>query len=146
MANDRTLEVRRAVLTALKADAGLIAIVPAASIYPMTVPAEPTWPFIKMGAPSGIPIRGACVDGVSGIFAVHGFSKGRYTGQRLVETGEDHAARIGAAIAAALDKQGLMLDDDIRLHVLWTNSQLMMDGAEAGAFHAIENFAVRTLA
>lgn len=147
MANDLTLPIRRASLAELKADTALLALVPAASMYPQTVSASPAWPFVKMGSPSGQPIRAACVDGNEGIFAVHGFAKPRTNGSgQVVETAEDHAARIGAAIASALDRKVLTLDGGQRARLLWTNSQLLMDGGEADAFHAVVNFAVRVLA
>jgi hypothetical protein len=145
MANDLTLQIRRAALTALKADAALIALVPSTSIHPQTTPANVAWPFVKMGAPSGQPIRAACVDGNQGIFAVHGFAKAREEGGQVVETAEDYAARIGAAIAVALDRKALDLDGGGRARLLWTGSQLLMDGAEADAFHTVQNFAVRVL-
>lgn len=149
MANDATRPVRRAALAALKADAGVTAadLVPAASIHPQAPPGQPDWPFIKWGAPSGIPIRvPACVDGSEITVAVHGFSKGRRVGDQLVETAEDHAARIGAAIAEALDGVRLDIEGGGWAKFKWTGSQLLVDGGEADAFHSVQNFVVRVLA
>lgn len=146
MANDLTLPVRRAMLTALKADAALTGIVAAASIHPQAPAARPQWPFVKMGSPSGIPVRAACVDGNEITLAVHGFSKGRWDSDVLQETAEDHAARIGAAIADALGGKSLALDDGGNARVRWTGQQLLIDGDEAGAFHTVQNFRVRCIA
>lgn len=146
MANDLTLPVRRASLAELKADARLLTVVAKASIYPQTVPPTPAWPFVKMGAPTGLPIRAGCVDGNTGIFAVHGFAKPRTDTGAVVETAEDHAARIGAFIASALDRKQLDLDGGQRARIRWTGSQLMQDGDEADAFHTVQNFAYRALA
>lgn len=147
MANDLTLPIRRASLAELKADANLTAIVAAPSIWPQTTPANVAWPFVKMGAPTGLPLRAGCVDGNTGIFAVHGFAKARYDDAgAMIETAEDHAARIGAAIASALDRKALRLDGGQTLKLLWTGQQLMMDGDEADAFHTVQNFAYRALA
>jgi Protein of unknown function (DUF3168) len=146
VANDLTLPIRRATLAALKADAALTALVPPASIYPQTVSAMPAWPFVRMGAPSGLPIRATCVDGNQGNFAVHGFAKPRDIDGTIVETAEDHAARLGAAIASALDRKVLVLDGGQRARLTWTGSQLLLDGAEADAFHTVQSFGVRVLA
>lgn len=146
MANDSTLPVRRAVLVALKNDAPLLAIVPKAQIHPQTVPPTPTWPFIRHGAPSGIPITASCVDGQEITFALHGFAKPRLNGSgQVVETAEDHAARIGAAMAKALDGKLLPLDTGHKARIRWTGSQLLQDGAEADAFHTIQNFRARII-
>lgn len=145
MANDATLPVRRAMLTALKADAPMIALVPAADIHPQAPTAIPTWPFVKMGAPAGIPLKAACVDGNEITTSVHGFSKGRWSGNQLLEDAEDHAARIGSAIADALGGKLLNLDGGGKAKVIWTGSQLLIDQDEAGAFHSIQNFRVRVV-
>jgi hypothetical protein len=147
MANDASLPVRRAGLTALKADAALTALVPAASIYPQSPPATPVWPFIKWGAPSGVPVRApGCVDGSEIIVAVHGFAKPRYESGAMVETAEDHCARLGAALAAALGDKRLALQSGGNATFEWTGHQLLQDGAEADAFHTVQNFRVRVIA
>lgn len=146
MANDLTLPIRRANLTALKASETLTQIVPAASIHPQSPPPNPTWPFVKHGVITGFPIRANCVDGNEAIFSIHGFAKARTEGGVMVETAEDHAARIGAFIASALDRKRLPLDGGLWGRVRWTGSQLMQDGDEADAYHSVQNFRVRVLA
>lgn len=146
MANDLTLTIRRASLAELKGNAPLTALVAASSIHPQTTPPNVAWPFVKMGSPTGLPLRAGCVDGNTGIFAVHGFAKMRTDDGTVVETAEDHAARIGAFIASALDRKQLDLDGGQRVKVRWTGSQLMMDGDEADAFHTVQNFSYRALA
>lgn len=147
MANDFTLPVRRAILTGVKADAPLTAEVPASSIHPQSPLVEPTWPFIKYGASSGIAIRASCVDGNELAGALHGFSRGRHDGTgALVETAEDHAARIGALMAKAIDRRVFTLDDGRQVKVRWTGSRLLPDGAEPDAYHTIQTFTARALA
>jgi hypothetical protein len=147
MAQDSSLPVRRAGLTHLKGDAAVTAVVPAASIYPGTAGSVPSWPFVRWGPPSAIPIRSACVDGSEIAAAFHAFAKPRYVGSALVESAEDHVARIGAAITRSLDRQRLVLDASYPGTALWIwrNSQLMQDGAEADAWHWIGNFRVRVI-
>lgn len=145
MATDSSLEVRRAVLTRLKTDAAMIAIVPAADIHRQVTPATVNWPFVKYGSPSSIPVRAACVDGSEITFSVHGFSKGRKnaSGQET-KTAEDDAAQIGAQIARSLDGQRLAIAGGAA-RIRWTGSQLLVDGAEADAFHTVQNFVARCL-
>lgn len=146
MANDATLPVRRAILTALKADGPLIAIVPAASIYPQATTATPAWPFIRYGSPAGVPVRASCVDAVEITVAIHGFAKPRLAGSQIIETAEDHAARIGAAIATALGGKSLALEGGGNARLRWTGSQLFGDADEADAFHTVQNFVARVIA
>lgn len=143
MAIDSTIPIRRGVLTLLKADAGVTAIVAARS-YPQTTPGKPIFPFIRMGAPLALPTRGACFDGTDSTFAVHGFAKDRIVASRAVETAEDYAGRLGAAIAAALDQRIITLSNG-RARIQWTGGQLLMDPDEAACFHTLQNFRVRAL-
>ncbi|MFC3421116.1 DUF3168 domain-containing protein [Rhizorhabdus histidinilytica] len=145
MARDR--DIRRAMLVELKGSAPLIALVPATSIFPQTVPANQSWPLVKMGVPSGVSaIRGACMDGAESIVAVHGFTAGVRRGKKLIETAEDHAGRIGDAIARALDGKRLPLEGGGTVRIRWTGSQLLQDAQEAGGFHTVQNFQMRHLA
>jgi hypothetical protein len=128
----------------MKANPALTAIVPAASIYPQTTTAVPPYPFIRCGSPIGVPIIGSCVDGMIVTLAVHGFSTGRYVDQQLIETAEDHASRIGAAIAASLDKAAFDIPGG-KAKVRWTGPQLLQDPEEANAFHTVQNFQVRCI-
>jgi GNAT superfamily N-acetyltransferase len=144
VAIDSTLPVRRAALAALKGNADLLGLVPAANMYPQSPREKPQWPFVKCGTPSLIPLTGTCLDGCEVTFSVHAFSKGRWNGNQLIETAEDHAARIGAAIAAALDRRRLTLDAG-QARARWTGSQLLQDGDEADAYHSVQNFRIRVI-
>jgi hypothetical protein len=138
MARDSTLSVRRAILTRLKADSATTTLVPADRIYPQQPPALPDFPFIRYGSPTAVPIRGACMDGAEVTVALHGFSKGRRSGDTLTVTAEDDAGQIGAAMAAALDGQIVDVDEG-RLRLRWTGSQLLPDPDEAGVCHVVVN-------
>lgn len=141
---DVLLPARKVILTALKANAGVLALVPKASIYPQVAAAVPDWPFILYGSPSGVPIRSSCVDGLEITVAVHSFAKQRMQGSQTVETAEDHACRIGAAVVACLDGSRLALPAGY-LRILHTSSQLLIDGGEADAFHHVANFRCRAI-
>ena len=128
-------EVRRATLSILKANAALTAIVPAARIYSQRVPAGTLWPFIKLGPMQSLPLRGAsCVRGAVVSFSGHAFAKPRMSGTTELETAEDYASRIGAAIEAALDnKSATFAGGTIRFRL--DEMQILQDAGEADSFH-----------
>ena len=129
--------VRRATLSTLKADTGLTAIVPAARIYGQSTPAQPVWPFIKLGPPQTLPRRAACMP-FSGtvIFDVHAFAKPRLNGTGgVAETAEDYASGIGAAIESALDSTRLALTGGGSARLRLTEMRLLQDADEADAYH-----------
>lgn len=145
MARDNTLAVRKGILTMLKADAAVTAIVPAAQVYTQ-VATNPVWPFIRYGTPSVLPIRASCLDGMEMLVAVHGFAGPRWqnpvkkTG--LLESAEDQASRLGSAIARVLDSQRFDLTNGYA-RIEWRGGQLLIDGAEADAFHTVQNLRIR---
>jgi hypothetical protein len=138
------IPVRRAGLKHLATIPAVTRIVPASRHYPMVV-ANPVWPFIRWGRPASVPIRGTCLDGSEIAVAVHGFAKARLNSAgSMIETAEDHAGRIEAALAAALDDRRL---DIPRGHAKFscTGTQLLEDGEEADAFHCIVNLRIRCI-
>lgn len=143
---DALLPVRRAILATVKQDAALVALVPAERIYTQAASSPaPTWPFVLYGAPTGIPIRQSCVDGMEVTVAIHSFAKAREQAGSVVETAEDHAQRIGAAVVKALDGKRPPLPGGGYARILFTGSQLLIDGGEEDAFHHIANFRVRAI-
>jgi len=145
MARPGTLAMRQALVARLKTAGNLTVLVPSASIHRQASPARAAWPFVRTGAPIAVPLTGACLDGKDFTIAVHGFSKGRYAADSELECAEDHAMRIGDEIAVALDHVKIDLAGIGAMRVRWTGGQTMPDGAEAGAFHTVQNFRVRVL-
>lgn len=130
MARDTSLPLRQAVVTALRADTSLTALVPAERNYGMRSPATLTWPFTRYGSPDALPFRAQCIDGATIGFTVHAFSK---------QTFEDECANINAAVSASLD--GKVLDlGGLKAHVVWRGSQIIPDAAEADAYHGVNSF------
>lgn len=117
--------VRRALLTRLKADLALTALVPAASINPTGVP---TWPFIVLRSPVTQRLKAACVNGGQGSWDVHAFAGVRLDAGSVVETAEDHAGRIGAAIETALADNWLELPDNAKVRIRLSDIRLLQDG------------------
>ena len=137
MSNDTSLPLRRAILIALKTDSATTALVPADHIYPPQTPALPTWPFVRYGAITQLPFRGAGLDGSTMVGAVHAFAKG---------PGEDAVSLIGRTIAKLLDGPngaGLVLHLEggvgtaIAQH---TGNTILQDPVEADAWHCVCNF------
>lgn len=117
--------VRRALLIKLKADLALTALVAKGSINP---PGTPTWPFIVLRAPVTQRLKAACVNGAQGSWDVHAFAGPRMSGSTVVETAEDHAGSIGAAIEAALADNWLPLPDGAKVRIRLSDIRLLQDG------------------
>lgn len=145
MANGLQRIVRRAVLARLKADAALTALVPAGSIYPQAVPAEPVRPFIKLGPTGTLRLRAACVNGGLVTVDVHAFARARESGGQVVETAEDHASRIGEQIERALDGVNITLEGGAKAKLDLGDIRLLQD-QEPDAFHWFAQINARVLA
>ena len=128
--------VRKAVLSTLKANAPLIALVPAPRIYGQTTPSNVVWPFIRLGGPTTLPLRASCLSGAGFVtFDVHAFVKPRLDGGgNIVETAEDYASRIGGAIEAALDRAMLALEGGTA-NITLSEMRLLQDSDEADTYH-----------
>lgn len=134
--------VRKALLSRLKADAGVQALVAPDSVNP---PGEPAWPFIALRAPVTRRLRAACVNGGLVSWDIHAFARARQSGGADVETAEDHAGRIGGAIERALADNRIVLDDDSICRIEMGDMRLLED-EEPGAFHYFAQVNCRVLA
>jgi len=143
MARDSSLQLRRAVLAALKGDSGVTALVPAASIHPQAPRTVPSWPFVRYGTATGVPRLASCVDGAEYEFRLHAFAKDRGEAGAIVETAEDHAHRIGAALSRSIGGKRLSLDGGSHAALRVERFQVIQDGPEAGAFHAVVDLSAR---
>lgn len=131
---DPSLSVRGKIISALKADAQLTAIVPAERIYPGKTPATVVFPFIRVPMLTG---TAAELDGGGGseqTGVIHNFTK--------LATGnpdpEAQAATINAhivRIVSGIDSVPLSDGESLGAHAVQT--QVLEDGAEADAFHGI---------
>ena len=127
---DHLLETRKAMIAAMRTDAALTALVPAARIYGEEAPANAVWPFILCGLPSEVPDRASCWDGTRMGVVVHCFAKG---------PGMDIASAISNAVKRALDgvravRGGLAVD------IQHAQTQIVRDSAEASAYHGIVRY------
>lgn len=126
---DYTLEIRKAVMAHLIG--GAVAIgVPAARIYGVQPPANPTWPLIRYGLPITTPYENSCGEGTEARVTIHVFARG---------DDEEPCATIGKAVVARMSAlgsiSGLSLIDNT--HV---SSQILRDSDEAGEYHGVIEF------
>ena len=133
---DSTETVRLAVLAALKADAGVTSLVPAARICPSRTPAALTWPFIRMGVTSELPFRPSGAYGSQTIIgAVHVFTKsvaGNLDAERAANLAKKEIARVLDGLVVSITGG--------YANVRYDGGQTLQDGAEADAYHGIVNY------
>ena len=143
MARDNSPYLRPAVVAAWKAHAPLVALVPAARIYPPQRPPNVTWPFAAYGLPTSRPFLASCMDGSTIEFAGHAYAETTGTGSGTVQ-GEKLANAIAAAMANALgqpiDLAPFGCPWAAVAHVTWLQTQVIQDGDEADRFHAVVAF------
>lgn len=139
MAIDSTLSARRVGMARLREPGPVVDIV-ADRVHSQAMVLEPVWPFVKWGAPVVSPISASCLDGAEIDLAVHGYAKGRKEDGQVVETAEDFASRLGAAIAKMLDRYSADIPGG-RASFRWRGSRLQAD--ETDGFHSIQLFRVR---
>lgn len=137
--------VRRTILAKLKANSGLTAAVPAASIYTQTTPPDPLWPFIKCGPFNTQRLKASEVNGGTVTFDLHAFARPRKDAGATVETAEDHTGRIGGLIEAALADNRMTLGTGEVIRVSLSDMQLMQDD-DPDAFHYVAQVNCRVLA
>ena len=144
MATDFALPIRRVILPWLKADGSVTTYIPAARLYSVTVPANPAFPFGRYGASISAPFRASCLDSSTITVAIHAFVKDvTNAGGQVTMTAEDLASKVSAAIGASLDDVTLALEDgQHKARISWTGSNILIDGDEPGAWHAVVNLRV----
>lgn len=135
MAKDHSLAVRRAIVTALKADEGVSALV--GDRVHAEQPTEGTaWPFIRYGLSAVTPYEASCWDGSEHDVTLHAFANG---------PGTDNVLKLAEAVRSALEDTGLPLPGGIELIVCtWTSTDVLRDTDETGAYHAVLRFTVQT--
>lgn len=133
MTSDHSLDIRRAIVTELKADAAIASQV-GTRVYGDEVPAKIEWPFIRVGQIIAGPYDATCLEGTEATFAVNTFAIGDTATMTLNGFIEDHLD--GAAPSIGAGAHTVSLD--------WTNTQIVRDTAEADKFHGIVQFEIQT--
>lgn len=146
MAGDLIRDVRRAVLTHLKANIDAKALVPAANMYPSTTPTLPPWPFSRMDGFQSTAIDLSCVSGATVTFLLHAFAKPKMQGAVMLDTAEDQASRIATAFKLALHNRRVPVEGGAKARLRVLSVRLLRDGDEESAYHAILSMEARVLA
>jgi len=133
---------KRRLLELLKADAGILSLVPQTHINP---DGSASFPFILIASPRTLRLRSACVRGATVSFDVHAFAGPRESGGAVVETGEDHIARIGSAIETVFADNRLVLTGGAVCKIEFSDMQLLPDD-EPDHWHWISQLNCRVLA
>lgn len=138
MSGDVTLVVREAIITALRANAGVASLVDPAKVFGMWSPEDTVYPFVRYGAPDTRPFRATGIDGSSIAVTIHVFADG---------PSEDQACLIAAAIVKALDSAALSIGaDGETANIRWTGGQTLSDASEPDICHAFRTFDVDAVA
>ena len=131
MATDHSLQIRQAVVLALRGVSEIEAVV-SGRIYGEASPAKPVWPFIKVGAMVAGPFDATCLSGSETTFVVNCFVKGldgsgAYNLAKLVQQALDglDPALAGGAHMVSLD---------------WTGSTPLKDQQEADGYYSAVAF------
>lgn len=131
MARDCSIDVRRFVVEAFKADAEIAAIVED-RVYGPQAATNPAWPFIRIDSPPAIPEFDGCSDASGYRFNAHGFAKGddersvAILGKHMARVVDDLEGKIADAPDAFLTKE-----------THWTGTQTLSDIDEANGWHAV---------
>lgn len=151
MAKDSSFYVQQATLVLLKRAPTLTVLVPAERVYPPQRPPNPTWPFVAVGEAIATPFVAAGMDGSGTSLAVHVYAETTGEGADTVD-GRDMAASVLRVIVALLGGENgaeVALQGDLSdcpypatAYFTWTGTQVLQDGADAGAFHGFATFDV----
>lgn len=113
-------QARRTLLTRARSHAGLLALVPKASIDPAGV--KP-WPIVMIEAPTALPRRMACAKGARVSFDVHAFAGP--IGSSV--PGYDHISAIGEQIETVFAPNNLVLEDGSVCKLSFSDVRILKD-------------------
>jgi hypothetical protein len=123
---DPSLQLQKALVAVLKADAGVNAII-AGRIYD-AVPGGAVKPYLSFGAFQMLPEHGTCLDGGEAFVTLDGWAAGPDTVQ---------VKQLGAAVAKALDLAPIVLDAPPRLVEMTVEQTQYMRDPDGITAHAV---------
>ena len=124
--NDPSLQLQKALVAVLKADAGVNAII-AGRIYD-AVPGGAVKPYLSFGPFQMLPEHGSCLDGGEAFVTLDGWAAGPDTVQ---------VKQLGAAVAKALDLAPIMIDAPPRLVEMTVEQTQYMRDPDGITAHAV---------
>lgn len=134
MPQDHSLALRRALITALRADAGVAALVGTRVTGP-AVEKGVAWPFLRVGTIIAGPYEATCLDGMDATFAIHAFDN---------TPDEQAVATIMAAVVDALDGAQLTFAGAHTVSLDWATSNVLRDTEESAGWHGVIQFETKT--
>ena len=124
--NDPSLQLQKALVAVLKADAGVNAII-AGRIYD-AVPGGAVKPYLSFGPFQMLPEHGSCLDGGEAFVTLDGWAAGPDTVQ---------VKQLGAAVAKALDLAPIVIDAPPRLVEMTVEQTQYMRDPDGITAHAV---------
>jgi hypothetical protein len=124
--SDPSLQLQKALVAVLKADAGVNAII-AGRIYD-AVPGGAVKPYLSFGPFQMLPEHGSCLDGGEAFVTLDGWAAGPDTVQ---------VKQLGAAVAKALDLAPIVLDAPPRLVEMTVEQTQYMRDPDGITAHAV---------
>jgi hypothetical protein len=124
--SDPSLQLQKALVAVLKADAGVNAII-SGRIYD-AVPGGAVKPYLSFGPFQMLPEHGSCLDGGEAFVTLDGWAAGPDTVQ---------VKQLGAAVAKALDLAPIMLDAPPRLVEMTVEQTQYMRDPDGITAHAV---------
>jgi hypothetical protein len=124
--SDPSLQLQKALVAVLKADAGVNAII-AGRIYD-AVPGGAVKPYLSFGPFQMLPEHGSCLDGGEAFVTLDGWAAGPDTVQ---------VKQLGAAVAKALDLAPIVLDAPPRLVEMTIEQTQYMRDPDGITAHAV---------
>lgn len=135
MARDLRLQLREAVITYLRANTALIALVPAESIHGERVPSQRTRPYIAMSKLSVEGFEASCINGGRIEIRLNVFTSGADSGPVI---------KISSTLAEELDDAQLELDDGWCLDITYVRTNQVSGGTETTDWHDVVVFSALT--
>ena len=124
--SDPSLQLQKALVAVLKADAGVNAII-AGRIYD-AVPGGAVKPYLSFGPFQMLPEHGSCLDGCEAFVTLDGWAAGPDTVQ---------VKQLGAAVAKALDLAPIVIDNPARLVEMTVEQTQYMRDPDGITAHAV---------
>lgn len=139
-ADDLLMPVRTTLLAAIKHDNGVTALIPAASNYPGTVPANRTLPYSRFGTMTAAPLLATGLTSSAFRISFQAFSQDVAADGVVIRTAEDNVILIGSAFRQALDGKTFPIQNGMKARINWIQTSPTRDPTEASAWMTTMTF------
>ena len=132
---DHTLALRKAIVKKLLAAGSATRALVSTRVYGQKSPADPTYPFVRYGAPLTSSFEAQRREGSEHSILIHAFADG---------PGEDKCANLAAAIVADLNTDDLPLEGLGLVGIQWEQTQVIVDPPRTDGWHGLIRFRATT--